>query len=172
MNSRQLLISKVILFLLVLSGVLYIFRNYALKKQLPEKEVTPIVKEQEFPNLAKEKYIIEVEEDPMLGYILIDANGNTLYTYAQDTAGVSTCLGSCLEQWPPFLVSNVEQLTAPIGIAPDLAVLTRADGTMQVSYQGKPLYYYTGDLEPGDNKGHNYQERWFTVSVQDPYLLN
>ena len=44
-----------------------------------------------------------VRQDPVLGPILTDQAGMTLYLFTNDTtAGESTCYDKCAENWPPF----------------------------------------------------------------------
>ena len=35
-----------------------------------------------------------------------------------------------------------------------LVTITRDDGTIQVTYNGLPLYHYSGDSPPGDTTGN------------------
>ena len=92
---------------------------------------------------------------------LVGPTGNALYLFAKDTAGTSNCTGQCLDNWPA--------LTVPAGLAPTaikaaagvLAVMTRTDvSTQQVTYNGKPLYYFAGDTLPGDTKGDGVGGVW------------
>jgi predicted lipoprotein with Yx(FWY)xxD motif len=45
-----------------------------------------------------------------------------------------------------------------------LGTITRDDGTMQATYNGWPLYYYSGDAAPGDINGQGMEGLWFLVS--------
>jgi predicted lipoprotein with Yx(FWY)xxD motif len=84
------------------------------------------------------------------------SNGMTVYTYTKDTAGSgqSTCSGACLTKWPALTVPAGSSPTAGNGVAGQLGTITRADnGTMQVTYNGLPLYFYAGDNAPGDTNG-------------------
>jgi predicted lipoprotein with Yx(FWY)xxD motif len=87
------------------------------------------------------------------GTILTGANGMTLYTYSADSAGTSTCTGGCATAWPPLTVPAGQQPTAGSGVTGTLSTLTRADGTIQVAYDGHPLYYWQADAKPGDVTG-------------------
>lgn len=41
-----------------------------------------------------------------------------------------------------------------------LETLIRPDGSRQVTYQGKPLYYWKGDLKAGDATGEGVMNVW------------
>jgi predicted lipoprotein with Yx(FWY)xxD motif len=45
-----------------------------------------------------------------------------------------------------------------------LGTTSRKDGSMQVTYNGWPLYYYVGDKAAGDTKGQNVQGTWFVIN--------
>jgi predicted lipoprotein with Yx(FWY)xxD motif len=87
-------------------------------------------------------------------YLTASTNGLTLYTYAGDETGMSNCTGTCATTWPPYTVQSAADLEAGAGMTGALATLTRADGTLQVTYNGMPLYFYTGDVNPGDTNGN------------------
>lgn len=88
-----------------------------------------------------------------LGTFLTGANGMTLYTHAGDGPTTSTCTGACATAWPPLTVAAGGQPTAGTGVTGTLGTLTRADGAMQVTVDGLPLYYWQGDAKPGDTTG-------------------
>lgn len=104
-----------------------------------------------------------VTEDAELGEILTDAEGMVLYSFGNDEqgSGVSTCEDSCLANWPPFVADD--PLTLPEGVPGELTQIERSDGSMQVAYNGWPLYYFVGDTAPGDTNGHNVGDVWFVV---------
>jgi predicted lipoprotein with Yx(FWY)xxD motif len=87
---------------------------------------------------------------------LTAADGKTLYVFHKDTAdsGKSACgAGACLDNWPPFVVSSLDEVKPDSAITGKLALITRDDGTMQVTYKGLPLYYFAGDKAAGDTNG-------------------
>jgi predicted lipoprotein with Yx(FWY)xxD motif len=88
-----------------------------------------------------------------LGTVLTGPNDLTLYTHAGDSPTSSTCTGGCAAAWPPLTISAGQQPTAGAGVTGTLGTLTRPDGTMQVTYNGLPLYYWTKDAKPGDTTG-------------------
>lgn len=87
-----------------------------------------------------------------LGKILVTAQGQSLYLFAPDTRGKSTCYGSCATYWPPLLSSG--KPTAGAGVKGSLlGVTVRKDGKRQVTYNGHPLYTYIGDSAAGKTSG-------------------
>jgi predicted lipoprotein with Yx(FWY)xxD motif len=88
-----------------------------------------------------------------LGTYLTDPAGMTLYTKSGDSATTSTCTGPCAVAWPPVLVATGGSATGGSGVTGTFATLTRADGTVQVTYQGLPLYGWKGDAKAGDTTG-------------------
>ena len=82
------------------------------------------------------------------GPMLFDGRGFALYAFTRDGRGPSRCSDACATAWPPYLVEG--RLAAGAGARPELlATVRRADGSRQVTYAGRPLYYYVGDGEPG-----------------------
>jgi predicted lipoprotein with Yx(FWY)xxD motif len=85
-----------------------------------------------------------------LGQILVGKNGMTLYMFESDKNGKSSCSGPCASFWPPYTG------TPKAGSGLDASLLgstKRADGSMQVTYDGHPLYTYSGDTAPGATNG-------------------
>lgn len=99
-----------------------------------------------------------------LGPFVVDVNGMTLYTFSQDTSTTSACTGECATNWPPLIVAPGTQLVAGEGLAGQLATIPRDDGTLQVTYNGHPLYRYKLDTAPGDAKGHGIANQWFVAT--------
>ena len=87
------------------------------------------------------------------GPILTGANGLTLYSHTGDSATVSTCTAGCATAWPPLTVTGGGQPTAANGVTGTLGTLTRDDGSIQVTYNGMPLYFWMNDTKPGDVTG-------------------
>jgi predicted lipoprotein with Yx(FWY)xxD motif len=87
---------------------------------------------------------------------LVGPKGMSLYTYDRDAAGSgrSACLGECAITWPPFM--------APSGAKPegDYTLVPRDGGGLQWAYQGKPLYHFLGDANPGDINGRGMNGVW------------
>lgn len=101
------------------------------------------------------------------GVVLVaGSNSMTLYHFAQDVAGsgTSACTGSCISTWPPLTVSAGITPGAGAGITGQVGTITRTDGHgVQVTYNGKPLHFFSGDTKPGDANG-NYPG-WSVVAA-------
>ena len=85
------------------------------------------------------------------GRILFDGRGYVLYAFTHDARGRSRCSGACAKAWPPFVVR-----ARPTGGL--LGATRRRDGSLQVTYAGRPLYYYVGDRKPGQILCQNVRE--------------
>lgn len=99
------------------------------------------------------------------GKILVDANGTTLYFFTKDipNSGNSSCSGACAAIWPAFNVQGVI-ISVPLSLD-DFRPITRADGTKQITFMGRPLYYYSNDLKPGDTNGQGFNNLWYVANV-------
>ena len=108
-----------------------------------------------------------------LGTYLVGPDGRTLYYFTRDvTPGQSACTGGCLEAWPPLLVGEGQTLVAGDGVTGWLAPAPQADGTLQATYRGRPLYYWQGDTEPGQATGQGVNDVWFVASVDGSMPAN
>ena len=95
-----------------------------------------------------------------LGTVLVDPEGFTVYVFLNDTNGESTCYDSCAATWPA--------VPGDTAISSDLddsifGTTTRTDGTEQLTVDGRPLYRYSPDTNPGDTGGQGVGEVWFVV---------
>ncbi|HEX9114698.1 MAG TPA: hypothetical protein VGA61_01410 [Anaerolineae bacterium] len=115
--------------------------------------------------LAQTAATVQTASNATLGTILVDGAGKTLYFYTKDTAGVSNCTGACLQAWPPLTVASGATPTAGQGVTAKLGTITRSDGTLQVTANNLPLYYWAQDAAAGDTKGQGVGGVWF---VSDP----
>ena len=108
---------------------------------------------------------LAVAQDATLGAHLTGAHGMTLYLLTKDAANKTTCTGACAKTWPPFEVDAGQTPSAGAGVSGTIATLTRADdGKAQVTYNGIPLYYYSGDAAPADVNGQGFNGVWFLVA--------
>jgi predicted lipoprotein with Yx(FWY)xxD motif len=83
--------------------------------------------------------------------VLANSHGLTLYWFAPDTSTKSVCNGSCAQYWPPV----PGPAHAGNGVSGSLGTIRRADGTVQATFDGHPLYTYIGDSGPGQAHGNN-----------------
>jgi predicted lipoprotein with Yx(FWY)xxD motif len=91
------------------------------------------------------------------GRILFDGRGFALYAFTRDPRGRSVCTGACAKAWPPFVVKTPTRAAAGVK-ATLLGTTKRADGKLQATYAGRPLYYYVGDRKPGQVLCQNVRE--------------
>jgi predicted lipoprotein with Yx(FWY)xxD motif len=88
------------------------------------------------------------------GLILVGPTGGALYVHQGDGATNSTCTGACLQAWPAVTVAAGGTVSASSQVPGTFATFVRPDdGSTQVTYEGRPLYYWTGDTKPGDVTG-------------------
>ena len=88
--------------------------------------------------------------------VVASSNGMTVYTFDKDVAnsGTSACTGGCIAKWPALTVPAGSTPTGASGVTGKLGTITRADdSTLQVTYNGKPLYFFAGDKAAGDSNG-------------------
>jgi predicted lipoprotein with Yx(FWY)xxD motif len=98
--------------------------------------------------------VVVTKTDATHGTFLVAAtNQMTLYTFTKDTPGVSACTGQCLVRWPALTVPAGTTIAAGSGITGQLSTITRADGVIQVTYKGLPLYFWFKDVAVGDVTG-------------------
>jgi predicted lipoprotein with Yx(FWY)xxD motif len=82
------------------------------------------------------------------GKVLFDGRGFVLYAFTRDH-GRSACYGACAKAWPPYFAPKG---TLRVGSGVKLSLLgtvKRRDGRRQITYAGRPLYYYVGDTRAG-----------------------
>ena len=100
------------------------------------------------------------------GQILVDASGRTLYLFEADKAASSSCYGACIGVWPAVITTG--QPAAGPGVKESLLGTTkRTDGTLEVVYNGHPLYYFSGDKAAGNVTGQglsSFGAAWYVVS--------
>ncbi|MBI5034273.1 MAG: hypothetical protein HZB51_27445 [Chloroflexi bacterium] len=99
-----------------------------------------------------------------LGDVLADGEGRVLYLYTKDTLNpsVSNCYDQCAVRWPILYTDG--NTTAKEGIdAKLIGKTTRKDGTMQVTYNGWPVYYWQNDKKAGDTLGQAVGGVWWVL---------
>ncbi|MCF6272068.1 MAG: hypothetical protein L3J37_02600 [Rhodobacteraceae bacterium] len=98
------------------------------------------------------KYVMSA---PLNGQVFIMAQDHmSLYTFANDEAGVSNCYGECATNWPPAI------LPADTDMPESYTLIERSDGQMQIAYKGQPLYLFIGDSAVGDINGDGRGGVW------------
>jgi predicted lipoprotein with Yx(FWY)xxD motif len=109
---------------------------------------------------------VGVANDRNLGKILDETAGRTLYLFAKDSDSKSACAAACAGVWPPLRASGKPTVGTGAS-ALNLGTTPRSDGKPQVTYNGHPLYTYTGDQNPGDTNGQgltDFGAGWFALS--------
>lgn len=103
--------------------------------------------------------------DTAFGAILTDGQGKTLYYFTLDqyTNGGSACDAACIVAWPVFYTDSV-RVSSPLNPA-DFGSITRSDGSKQTTYKGIPLYFYAGDVKPGDINGSGINKVWYVANI-------
>ena len=101
-----------------------------------------------------------------VGKILVDSKGRTLYLFERDSGTKSTCTGACTVEWPPLRATG----KPTVGGGANASVVTtsaRSDGKLQVTYNGHPLYLFSGDQSPADTNGQGvnaFGGLWYALS--------
>lgn len=92
--------------------------------------------------------------------------GFTLYVFDNDLGNAgSVCNDGCATNWPPVLVTDGDASSIP-----GLSTITRDDDTIQAAYQGRPLYFFSGDMAVGDNNGDGVGSVWSQVNQEQVSL--
>jgi predicted lipoprotein with Yx(FWY)xxD motif len=115
------------------------------------------------PATASAAAVVNVGQNASLGSFLVDSAGMTLYIFTNDSPNVSSCYSTCATYWPPLLTNGAP--TAGTGVtASMLGTTTRTDGSVQVTYNGWPLYYYAQDKAAGDILGEGVKSTWYVMT--------
>ena len=103
--------------------------------------------------------------DSDLGRVVVDADGRTVYVFAEDEpgSGGSACTGGCAATWPA--VPAGDDAPTSVGVDGELGTIEREDGSLQVTLDGRPLYLFAGDSAPGDVTGQGVDGTWFVVGA-------
>jgi len=105
--------------------------------------------------------VVSTTNNTQLGTILV--SGRTVYTLK---ASKTPCAARCLAIWPELVLPRgVAKAKAGTGVnASKLGTVKRSGGARQVTYQGKPLYWFSGDAATGQVNG-NITDTWGKWSV-------
>jgi len=104
-------------------------------------------------------------EDAKLGTRLVSSDGKTLYYFTKDVAdsGLSACTGACTSIWPAYTVGPDASLAGGTLVTGKIATITLPNGTMQVTYNGLPLYFFHTDADGGDTYGQGVNNVWYVA---------
>jgi predicted lipoprotein with Yx(FWY)xxD motif len=109
--------------------------------------------------------VVSSAKNSSLGTVLVDGQGKTLYMFAKDTGSTSTCDGACATNWPPLTTTGDPQVSGGLS-ASAVKTTKRSDGSLQVTFDGHPLYYFAGDKASGDAAGQGLNEfgaMWYVL---------
>jgi predicted lipoprotein with Yx(FWY)xxD motif len=100
-----------------------------------------------------------------LGTVIVNSDGLTLYDFHKDKGGTSSCYGACAGAWPPLLTEGNPQAQGAAQRSM-LGTTKRKDGTLQVTYNGWPLYTYVADQASGEANGNDISQfgaQWYAL---------
>ena len=106
---------------------------------------------------------LTVAQSADVGEFVVDAEGRTLYVFANDSPGQSACTDDCAANWPPVTVDEGAEPTGGEGVTGEVSTIERDDGTLQLTLGGWPLYRYAADQAPGDTTGEGVGGVWFVA---------
>ena len=102
-----------------------------------------------------------------VGNALVDSQGRTLYLFEADKGPMSTCNGACASLWPPDMTSGKPKAGPGVDAA-KLGTTKRSDGTLEVTYNGHPLYRYAPDTKAGEDAGQGLNQfgaKWYVLAA-------
>jgi predicted lipoprotein with Yx(FWY)xxD motif len=90
------------------------------------------------------------------GRVIADGKGEAFYLFDKENSKKPRCYGACASVWPPVLTKG-KPVAGSGGKQSLLGTTKRANGKLQVTYAGHPLYYYVDD-SPGTILCHDVVE--------------
>jgi predicted lipoprotein with Yx(FWY)xxD motif len=109
-------------------------------------------------------YEVKAATSAAAGAYMAGEDGKTLYIYTKDSPGKSVCDGGCATAWPPFILGPGETVKAGTGVSGTFATIRRDDGSMQVTYNDVPVYYFAADQKAGDVTGQGVGGVWYVAA--------
>jgi predicted lipoprotein with Yx(FWY)xxD motif len=91
-----------------------------------------------------------------VGDVLVDEKGSALYAAVQEADGRVRCTDACAAIWMPLTVEG--EPTGSDGLGAGLGVLTRPEGTRQVTFNGRLLYTFVEDTDPDVVTGNGFSD--------------
>ena len=118
---------------------------------------------------APAKITINAKQIGKFGNILVTSTGLVLYMFVPDKDQKVTCVSLCAATWPPVFVASGGTVTAGAGVQQSM-LGTDPDpaGGKVVTYDGWPLYGYTGDQTPGQTTGQAVNVNgglWYVINT-------
>jgi predicted lipoprotein with Yx(FWY)xxD motif len=101
----------------------------------------------------------------IIGAVLTNGNGRTLYVFTPEKGGKVVCTGGCASTWPPLLLGSRPKPTATSPIHPGLiGTVPNPSGGTIVTYAGWPLHTYASDTAPRQANGQGIDGKWYVIS--------
>jgi predicted lipoprotein with Yx(FWY)xxD motif len=102
-------------------------------------------------------------------HILAGPSGHTLYALSPETSSHLLCKSSeCLKFWPPLKASSAGKVKLGAGVHGKVGILHRSNGISQVTLNGHPLYYFSGDSGRDEVNGQSlkgFGGTWHVLSA-------
>lgn len=122
--------------------------------QTPQAQVKPTSTIRKAPNVAT--IDVTVRALPPHGRAITDGDGRALYAFSLDQANQSNCSKRCAEQFPPKLKTGIVN-PGPRISSDRLNSTVRQDGSRQITFFGRPLYYFVADKAKTRSFGQGVQ---------------
>jgi len=109
-----------------------------------------------------------------LGTFLVDGKGRALYLWDADHGSTSMCTGACAQAWPPLTITGTPKAGGAVK-GSLLGTTKRADGSLEATYAGHPLYLFAGDTRAGQTTGegsNGFGAPWWVVTPAGKALQN
>ncbi|WP_172826949.1 di-heme oxidoredictase family protein [Flammeovirga sp. SJP92] len=127
------------------------------------------------PEPETKDLVISIENSSQYGEYLIakygDQPAKTIYTWSNDNSEFTSCTGGCAQSWPYVVTDAKLNLVLPSrlpnGVTGEFGLSGTCDGQLQLTLNGQPLYYYTGDNNEGDINGEGAGGVWWIVNEEE-----
>lgn len=114
----------------------------------------PLTKPEDAEDSPRPDPMVVAAATASFGSKLVDGRGETLYVFSLDAPGKSKCAGPCTQAWEPMRSPGGKPRPGPGVNGSSVGTIQRPDGSDQVTFNGRPVYYYSGDSSPGQSNGH------------------
>lgn len=123
-----------------------------------------------FTGLALAGPILKSAPNAALGKnVVVNAKGLTVYHLTSERPGKIQCTGICATFWIPVLAPASGKPALGKGVvASKVGTIKRADGKVQLTYNGYALYRYYLDKKPGQTGGEGFATgtgNWYAIST-------
>ena len=102
-----------------------------------------------------------------VGTVLVTSGGYALYMFQPDDRRAVTCSAVCAGTWPPLKLPSGATLAAGPGVKSSLlGTDPNPSGGRVVTYNGWPLYTYSGDVQAGQATGQAIDlngDEWYVM---------